>query len=1059
MRRCYLMTIALLAAGVVLAGLALPARGGAYQDLDPKELAEALRDRGMTELLGALGESLKTGTGRTAVDALAIGVQGNINAATQPGVPEEQRNQLLDEAAKILEKIVALTKTAQGPKPVMAHLGFRFQLANVIGIIQAEPHALKMLFLQGHPSDRAFVRQKAKKASALLEVLNEDIESTIQEWRLNRKLLVWAVPQLEDFQKKVRYKSAWVYFYSGMTLPKTEEFRDERIVRLQDAIRGVDEWADGDPGTGVKHWSLLLRGMALRELGQQPQALGSLQKAAAAKKAEGVVRVRAYFEMARVRIDSGDFKGATAAIKTFRTNVGQLYGPQRQYGVDLYAALLWDYLYGKQAARDKGRAAALKEQGVLALLHVPATHSDWPQQAHWAAIVRGKYGEDAEGDPAVLYAGAMGPLGQWRQLRESKAPVPQELKDKVLAKLDKMLDPKVKTYAAARKFARPMALWRKAFLMNWERQNDKAGDLFLEIAKNKDHPLARKAAEFSARSYLGVIQERKKTHPDAPVHPRLRRGLIAALEALLAGWAKTKDGQWDPALTTWYEELGLQYDRLAFITSTPAERLTLNAKAVEAYENFLARAKPGLSVEMRCRHRALDLRFWWLRYKDQQVRQQGAAALARAWKAEKEDKARQLDKDLTAYGAKAKPEADKAKGTFRKDLMEWGSLAEYQSGQLLYEVLNRQGSALDKMEALPKRWPGTRVIIDASEFVIRKLILGKKTPDAIQKLKEFRKQHEDQPERYEQLVGAIIQQLGAKIKQLRSFLQRKPDDVQSIEELATYRNDFYTFAKTLFDRDKGEKLADREDVTKLYASALLERGSAERDAKNEKKAKEYFTAALKLFVACEGLDEKKRQLQAKKIDEELAERLKAAGAIKTIKQAAQQMKAYLALVNATFGTLPEDIAGPDEVKAAYNYVDAAKNDKEVAKRLPVFIRKLAKAHVQVVAIRKQALPVDPDVALGLARTYSLLGQYKKAMEYYTLILRGIDIKKHPRLYWETMLEYSRCAVMGFAGEKGTMRSLIRRIDRLKEKPGYKECGLLREFADVKARAQEAAEGN
>jgi len=1047
---------AALAAGLVLAAsMPLWAQRSAYQDLDPKELAEALRDRGMTELLSALSESLKSGVGKATVDALAISVQTKINLATQPNVPEARRNELLDEAAKILEEIVDRTKKALDCKAIMAHLRFRFELANVIGIVQAEPYAVKLLFLQGDPNDRAFVRQRAQKASKVLELLNEDIESTIQEWRLDRKKLVTWVPELEEFQKQVRYKSAWVYFYSGMSLPNTEQHRDERLVRLQDAIRGVDEWAEGDPGTGVKHWSLLLRGMALRELGQFPSALSSLQAAAAAEKAEKVVRMRACFDAARTRIESGDFQGAPAAIGEFLTQVEAMYGQQGRFAIDLYAAMLWDHLYDRQAARDKQNAAALKEKAVRALLEVPAKHSDWAEQAHWARVVRGKYGEDAEGDPAVLYAGVMGPLGQWRELRSKGAPVPKELKDKVLRKLDKMLDPNERTFPSARKFARPMALWRKAFIMNWERLNDKAGDLFLEIAKDKDHPLARQAAEFSARSYLGVIRERVRTRPGEQVHPRLRKGLIAALEALLAGWAKTADGKWDPKVTEWHEEVGLQYDRLVWITADLSERLKLMAKAVEAYEHFGQRAQPKQVPEMRSRHRALELRFAWLQDNDRLVRQQGQEALLKAWETEKAEKARQLEKDLTAYGEKAKALLDGAQGDFAKDLTEWGSFAEFRSGQLLYEVLKREGSAIAKMEALPKRWPGSRVIIDANEFVIRKLIMDQKTPQAIEKLKEFQKTHQDKPERYEQLVAAIIQQLGKRIKELHSFLQRRPEDIQAAEELSRYRSDFHTFAKTLYDRDKDLKLPDRFDVTKLYGNALLEKGAAERAGKKETEAQKHFQAALKLFLECEGLDKGKREVLARKIDENLAETLKAVRAIKTMKQAEQQMKAYLEAVKKKFGAVPEDIAGPTEVQASYAYVDDAKNDAEVAKRLPVFVDKLVRAHEQLAVILKQWLPIDPDVALGLARAYTYSGQYKKAVEYYDGILRGIDASKHPQLYWETELEYCRCAVVGFADEKGTMRALIRRIERLREKAGYRECGLDREFADVKARAQEA----
>ena len=403
-------------------------------------------------------------TSRPTVDALAAAAQAKISRTTQPSTPPEKRAKLLEEAAHLLERIIVRAARPKGVKERLAHFRFRFQLAELYGVFQAEPHAMKMLFLQDGPEDRKIVREKAGKACELLDRLQRDIERAIQERRLERRLLTWATPQLEDFQKKVRYKAAWVYFYRGMSLPDTPAHRKERAARLRAAIEAVNEWADGAPATGVKYWSLLLRGMAYRELKQFQLARESLRKAGG-EGAEPVIRVRASFEIARTFIESDDFKSAAGAIESFRTTVTGIYGERGGYAIDLNAAMLWDYSYRRQAelvAKDPRKAAALNERAALALLRVPAKHSGRAEQANWAEVIRGKYGADAEDNPAVLYAGAIGLLARWRELRGKKADVPKKLKADALRKLDKLLQGKGKTHAAGRQLIRPMALSRKA---------------------------------------------------------------------------------------------------------------------------------------------------------------------------------------------------------------------------------------------------------------------------------------------------------------------------------------------------------------------------------------------------------------------------------------------------------------------------------------------------------------------------------------------------------------------------------------------------------------------
>ena len=1167
MCRCHRIVAVAAVAGLLLAGapqtgLAQP-ESGLYGSLDPKEMAKALRDRGMHELQSAFVGTIRIG--KDSVTAMVMAAEDMISQAGRAGIAEQEQEELHTKAGDLYRKVVSVHEKVVESTPErdrglkrLQQFKYRYRLAEVIGVIPCESRALKLLNLQGGDEDRTFIKGRCKEAADMLDGLNSQIETAIQDWRANMKTLVSLVPEAEQLQMMVRYKSSWVFFYSAMAMPKTEKSKEERTFWLEQAITNVQKWAAGEADSGVKYWSLLLWGMSCRELAQHIEAERHLAAAIAGKKVEGEIKVRAYVEIARNHIEGGKFVDARNAILNFRTQVRKMYGEKGEFSVDLMVGMLRDYLYRTMAAKQTDNAANLHDEADLALLRVAANHSEWPLQMHWAKTVERKYGKERPDSAPVLYAGAMIRLDQWRQ---DKSGTPQATKDEVTQMLERLIGgakaatskpapskpaggaknppkatpgptppkrpkapgkpkaakpkaakPKAGPKAAAPgkaagggkafAFVRPMALWRLAFAWNWDRDNDKAGGLFLQIARDygkgprdKEHPLAKKAAEFAVRSYLGVIKLRREKNPNAPIDPELRRKLIEAMEVLLKRWSKDPDPaagkeKWNTQIAKWFEDLAMQCDALVPLTPAGPPRLEMMTKAIQAYADYLAGGEPTPRSQVRIRHLMLSLEFARWQEKEKYVTRQSDPDLAEKWKTQRVEWAGELTKKLDQYGEdcliaakRADTAADKVHA---KDLKEWGAEAEYQAGRLLHEVLNNKTAGEIKMADLPKRWPDTRVLIDANEFVIRQLILGGKTSEATKRLDAFLATYKDR-RRYQLLVEAIILQVSTRIKRLRSILKRKRGDVEATRQLAEYRGVYHSFAKELFDRDKSQPLADRFPVTKLYANALLEAGDAAQDApKAEKKvdeAEKLYQEALGLLRKCEAFRDEKRKAIVDGIDKALGDNLKALRQIKSIKRAEEaEAKAkelldkYLAELKEKLGIVPGQsnrLSGPAEALAGFKHTFTdAKNEKDVLARLGVFIEKMEFALKQLADILKEMLPYDADVLIGLARAHRNLGDFESAMRYYNKMSGGINRAEHRDLFWETELEYLNCAVENFFSKIGNLpadkaerekaakeieaglKALIRRVERLRQKdPSMGD--LADEFVEVINRAKEA----
>lgn len=856
------------------------------------------------------------------------------------------------------------------PEAVMEDFRSRLKLAETAGLVRTGPYALRLLYLQGADEDRRAIIELTAGALKLLEKLEDDIEVTLEGWRADLKKLVTVVPELEELQETVGYKTGWVRFYRGMALAES----DAKSRLLTDAIADLDKYAAGGAETGVKFWSLLVCGMAQRQLGRHEEA-GKLLAAAAAEQASPTVRIEAMFQIARNLIEQGDFERARSAVEAFGKTATDLLGSAGRMQADVNSAMLLNFLYDRWADRqpDPQKKQAYRLEAEKSLLAFIDSYTDPDIQEAFFEIVatryRGRSDYDVLGSMILLAIAGR---------EQSQGTAAETLAEQLLRRILLRKDP-VSVHV------RPLALWRLGFIMNGRKQNIRAGRLFLAIAKGSpQHRLAFRAAENAVISFHGVIEERRRAKK--LLAGSLREEFIKALELLLGRWGS------DPRVGRWYYNLGWQYQELCELLDG-AEKAKLLAGAIDAYE----KVPPELPEFMEARYLGLELRVGLLRTGG------GAATLRRR-------KAQELVGMLMSYGGDAAAAAGKTDDkAFAESLRSRGAQAEFYAAEILYNELDQRSRALQALKSLPARWPGTAILPDSEEFEIRKLLEASQIDRAIEKVEAFRQRY---PRQGGQLIHLLLRQIRQRIRTLR-------DDPRRTEELGRYRAVYLRFSRDLHDRAGAQKLGPRwmYAFKKMYADALLE---ASRPAE-----------ALELFEQAAAYDAELRRREAGSVDEKFEEKLKAIDAAKhnigLIKQLAAE---YFAMLSAS-GLKVEDSPQAEALKSALDFLGSSRDTRREGLHLAVVARKAKEAYVAMRDSLKSALPVDAENIHGLARAHRELKEYDKALKRYGQLVRGIDRSRHPALYWSVQLDRCRCFLEACGDNAESMRRLVTLIRQLR----------------------------
>jgi len=768
MRRSWVKLIVLIA---VLIGVCVTGAPGGQMRLDDQKLARQLSEMGMFELLEGLAERMEDPT-----QARYMLARGKLTRVSAGGLEPDRRDQLLDEAISQIEELVDSRTTFDDPQELLAYYRLVLDLIEAKGILKARPYALRMMYLQAGPADRAALASITESVIPRIDKLNRQINDTLVDWGADLKKLVTVLPELDTLRENLRYKSAWVKFYRAMVLPAGGEKR--RL--LQDAIDAADRFARAEAASGVKYWSALLAGMCRREMMSDFASADRSLRAADVGPAGAAVRAQAMFEIARNLADWGRYEQALEAARRFRTLAPKLLAESAaSFELDVQATMLEEYLHRKwaSAAGDETDARAHLLAADKVLLDFLTRYEAQPAvRDAFFEVLAGKH-PDAESQPdassVILLALASTQLAGEDVQSLAGA---ENLLNRILQRDDQ-------TSLAVQ----PDAIWQLAMLMNARRQNVEAGRLFTRLAERFPlHCLALKAAKNAVYTFVGVIEARRRANE--VIAASLRRDFIEALEVLLTSWG----GQ--EGLSKWYFDLGWQYQQLA-----GEGDYELMRKAIDAY----GRVPSSCPDWMQARYLALKLQTMLLDA-PAGLRADPVSLVAR----------------LDRYGADAAATATACEDeSLAKSLREWGALAEFQAARCLYERLDRKAEALVRLRNLSNRWPDTDALQIAWEFEITKLVEQERTDEAISKVELFSSKY---PAESAGLIRLVASQLRRRIDKMRK-------DGSQAERLKMYGEVFHRFAERLFAEGQAKRLppAEMYPLRQMRAEAMLAVGRPE----------------------------------------------------------------------------------------------------------------------------------------------------------------------------------------------------------------------------------------
>ena len=291
------------------------------------------------------------------------------------------------------------------------------------------------------------------------------------------------------------------------------------------------------------------------------------------------------------------------------------------------------------------------------------------------------------------------------------------------------------------------------------------------------------------------------------------------------------------------------------------------------------------------------------------------------------------------------------------------------------DVLDRRDEAMAVLVAMPARWKGSGVLVQAAEFHAAKLLEGGKVDQAVAAVEALGSDH-----------PAQAMELG---RWMLAEMAHRPaaDDpsgpgVQGRLRLAEY----------CYRHCDPSAQADKVTFGLVYAEALLGTGRADQ--------------ALELLSACRAAAEAQATRQREEIGEELSEQqaaVEAAGDdLDTLRELADELMDELAAA----GLKPADSRDGWAVQGILAALDgaASQDPQRLAEQLA---SALHEGFGQVAAARKQAVPARGDILSALARAYADLGRNEEAAELYGTLAEGLDPHQDAAAYWQAELGYCR----------------------------------------------------
>lgn len=923
-----------------------------------------------------------------------------VRRATAPSADSAQRDALLAQAIQLMHRQLqdTLTHATTQPADVLAQAKLELKLAET-ELLRAGPHATHLLHLQGTERDRRKLAELSESALKRLRGLSREIDGKLVVWRGDYKLLVTAVPAMEDLQSAVAYRTAWAALYRALALPPGDE-RDSLLAESAALAQPFTRPQPAAPDGGdLRHIACLLIGTASRERAQFPQAANAL--VAAADSADPDLRAEARFQVARNLIEHGlrlsragdpqaasrEWRVAADFIAAYVVAAIQARGPADPTADDLNAALLTHALHQAQsAAADTPDAQRDQDQQAqAALAKFAASHTQAASQLDFLAVVADKYrtvSDRATLNALVLLAIAVGGL------EPGSAPTPQQA-----AEACELLNAALARRDPSSATVRPAALWYLATTEAARAQPRRAAQLFAQLAREfPNSPFARPAALNAVVCYNNLLSASDPPADD----PAIQADFLAALEALLARWGT------DPDVAGWHFDLGWRYEKLAD-SAPPDAAEPLRDKALAAYRAV----PPPDPRHLQAVRRALDIQL--RRLPDRPVAAQAA----------------ELVSALRAC-------ATEAKAANTPDALDTGAWADLAAARILADVLDRRADALALLNELPSRWPGSRLVADALAFHAQTLLADGQVDQAVSAVQALGKAR---PAHARSLGRRLLDDM------TRRFATSAPTTGPAADPSSPWVAGRVRLAEYLCRSAESDSSDDLSALRQAYAESLLD---ARRPAE-----------AMDLLLKCRDQADAQSATRRRQIDADLAAKLAAVTAARRDLAKLRALAAQLLADLTAAGLNPTDSRGGWAVRGALAALDGAAPPEEHDRLLDQLASALEDGHRQLAQLAAQAFPAPGDVLSDLARAYADLGRHEDAAQVYAKLTEGLDPRQDPAAYWAAELGYCRSILACRAADPRAMRSLVVRIAQLKvQDPAL--GGLADQFAAIESQAAQPA---
>ncbi|MHC4066395.1 MAG: hypothetical protein ACYSUI_18110 [Planctomycetota bacterium] len=246
------------------------------QRLDPQELRDGLRRRGLTELLELV---LEESPPQDDAEAALLRRQILLAAYEDSSLAIEERQAAVTQANDVLRELID-----SRPRDPRA-LAWRLELGKSLLYHQGEPFSAAILYSGGSSADRrqlgrimteAVETFDALLAALLVEFDRLDNLSLGEYERLERR---GHIERVEQMQPQAEAMRRWALFYRAVARDENDPSRIEELRAVVDELRDTDQLTTPHEVSHYQCQSLLLSGMAARRLGDHALAIEQLEEA------------------------------------------------------------------------------------------------------------------------------------------------------------------------------------------------------------------------------------------------------------------------------------------------------------------------------------------------------------------------------------------------------------------------------------------------------------------------------------------------------------------------------------------------------------------------------------------------------------------------------------------------------------------------------------------------------------------------------------------------------------------------------------------------------------